>query len=277
MDEELRIRALSELLGVEQELIEVSPYDEKLLIVNPHTVRDGTSPNKARKLVAQLREALGEMMKFIKPHGRIIVGKNIPFLSTPERVLSDDVSTWRTIDFQDAYNSEQIRKWPLPDGDVPATYDNLVRLMRECPTSAEMLKEGIHDVVNTLYFLCPDSLGYPETASINDHRKTVAEAFNGLEIQDRTKPRQTDDGEYLVLTDDEADQKWDESLESYLDECVEGADSRYFDREKWKEDAKIDGRGHSLSGYDGTEHEVTVEFGDEGEEDEETFYIFRQN
>lgn len=79
--------------------------------------------------------------------------------------------------------------------------------------------------------------------------------------------------EYLVLTDDEADIDWDERLENYLDDCVlcELPDElqMYFDTEKWKRDARIDGRGHSISSYDGCEYDVKV--------NGETLYIFRMN
>jgi hypothetical protein len=79
--------------------------------------------------------------------------------------------------------------------------------------------------------------------------------------------------EYLVCTDEEADELWEESLDSYLEDCIypelppnmQG----YFDDEKWKRDARFDGRGHSLSGYDGHENEETI--------DSETFYIYRTN
>ena len=79
--------------------------------------------------------------------------------------------------------------------------------------------------------------------------------------------RRTNDGEYQVLTDAEADQAWDDSLESLLDDegIVPGADSPYFDRDKWKEDAKTDGRAHSLGSYDGCEHE------------QREYYIYRVN
>jgi hypothetical protein len=77
--------------------------------------------------------------------------------------------------------------------------------------------------------------------------------------------------EYLVVTDEEADELWDAELESYLDEpgIVPGADSPYFDRERWKSDARMDGRAHSLNRYDGGEDEVEV--------NGETYYIYRQN
>lgn len=64
-------------------------------------------------------------------------------------------------------------------------------------------------------------------------------------------------GEYMVLTDEEANEAWDESLDSYLDDCIlgelEGPIAQYFDREAWKRDARHDGRGHSLNSYDGSE------------------------
>lgn len=87
--------------------------------------------------------------------------------------------------------------------------------------------------------------------------------------------------DYLVLTDEEADEKWEESLDSYIEECItpeidkiaegQGNLQYYisFDEEKWKRDARMDGRGHSLSSYDGNENEETV--------NGQTFYIYRQN
>lgn len=62
--------------------------------------------------------------------------------------------------------------------------------------------------------------------------------------------------EFWIMDDTAADSAWDESLENYLDECVAGADGPYFDREAWKRDARFDGRGHCLNGYDGNEIEA---------------------
>ena len=78
---------------------------------------------------------------------------------------------------------------------------------------------------------------------------------------------------YQVLTDEEADKAWDESLDSYLDDCVlcemPEIAQNYFDRERWKEDAKVDGRGHSLGRYDGEENEIT------DPETDELFFAYR--
>jgi len=87
--------------------------------------------------------------------------------------------------------------------------------------------------------------------------------------------------DYLILTDEEADDKWEEELQNYIDECItpeidkiaEGQSnlSYYikFDEEMWKRDAKMDGRGHCLGRYDGNENEETV--------NGTTYYIYRQN
>jgi len=75
--------------------------------------------------------------------------------------------------------------------------------------------------------------------------------------------------EYLVCTDSEADELWDEELENYIDECIlhelPECYRNYFDNEAWKSDAKMDGRGHSLNRYDGNEYNV------------DGFYIYQTN
>jgi len=79
--------------------------------------------------------------------------------------------------------------------------------------------------------------------------------------------------EYMVLTDSEADDAWNESLDNYIDECIlpeiPETYRNYFDSDAWKRDAKYDGRGHTLSSYDGEEHEENIAG--------EWFYIYRVN
>lgn len=67
--------------------------------------------------------------------------------------------------------------------------------------------------------------------------------------------------EYAIGTDEEADAAWDQSLDSYLDDCglldsIPENLRSYFDRDAWKRDARFDGRGHALSSYDGSEMEL---------------------
>lgn len=81
-------------------------------------------------------------------------------------------------------------------------------------------------------------------------------------------------GDWLVVTDDEADELWNASLESYLDDCVLAAlpeiARNYFDREAWKKDARIDGRAQSLATYDGDEDYIDLH-------GYETLYVYRTN
>ena len=75
--------------------------------------------------------------------------------------------------------------------------------------------------------------------------------------------------EYMVLDENEADERWEESLDSYIEECImpelSGTLANYFDEDAWKRDARFDGRGHSLSPYDGCEYE------------QDSYYIYRLN
>ena len=107
-------------------------------------------------------------------------------------------------------------------------------------------------------WLCHEIDANPANCTTENHD------FYGLTVY-------TVDGkEYAVGTNSECDDAWNQSLDSYLEECIypelKGNLSNYFDEEKWKRDAKHDGRGHSLSSCDGTE----IELGGD-------FYAFRTN
>jgi len=82
----------------------------------------------------------------------------------------------------------------------------------------------------------------------------------------------------LVLDDGEADEAWDEYLDNYIEECIlrelPKQYRNYFDNDRWKEDARQDGRGNCLSGYNGNEYKETV---NDEDGDLHTFYIYRQN
>lgn len=88
--------------------------------------------------------------------------------------------------------------------------------------------------------------------------------------------------EYIVATDDEADELWDSSLENYIGECIlPGLPENYrsyFDRDAWKKDAKVDGRAHRLNSYDGNEESVDlVDHTSNGVKVSLTLYIYRTN
>lgn len=169
-------------------------------------------------------------------------------------------------------------------------YNKISAWLREdCP---EMLERGIHDVLNTLYFVSRDT---DNEAHAVAHRDTIREAFDGVEIQDRRTDEQTDSGTYLVLTDAEADERTAEYIADSLwafnsdflagetelpaeafaalsEKCESGNDGirkmveatcglKHFCADA----AAADGRGHFLASYDNEEHEA-------GE-----YYIYRTN
>jgi len=91
------------------------------------------------------------------------------------------------------------------------------------------------------------------------------------EIDDDTI--QFEDKEYYVLTDSEADDRWEDYLINYIEDIIYSELPNYlrnyFDEERWKDDMRYDGRGSALAHYDGHENEEEV--------GGETFYIYRLN
>lgn len=152
-----------------------------------------------------------------------------------------------------------------------------------------------HDILNNetpeeinLEKYATQSLGEEATEALNDAFGAYAEKIVALALHleidfeeaQRIEVSSYDDcvfeygsEEYLVCTDSEADEKWDEYLDNYIEECVlpeiPEAYRNYFDEDAWKSDAENDGRGHSLNPYDGSEDEQKV--------NGTTYYIYRQN
>lgn len=101
---------------------------------------------------------------------------------------------------------------------------------------------------------------------------TPSEANEDIEL-DRDCLYSYSGQEYLVCTDLEADELWDECLENYIEDCIlpelEEGLRRYFDNEAWKRDARYDSRGDYLNTYNGSEYEEKV--------NGTWYYIYRQN
>lgn len=134
----------------------------------------------------------------------------------------------------------------------------------------DLTKIGIHDLINTLYFLCGGSVNQP---NISELTKEYRNLYDGKEIEDNREDHQVSDGEYLVLDDYEADEKFEEYCRSYIDDCMEIPENmkNYFDEEKFINDVRDqDGRG-ILSSYDSCEYDIVDP--DSGT----TFYIYRTN
>lgn len=148
---------------------------------------------------------------------------------------------------------------------------------------------------------------------MEDMRKRVLAQYLSVDVEDIEESgwddRQFSLGrsEYLVLTDDEADEKAEEYIEdsvwafnawfladetglpekafAALSELCEDANEPILDMikqtcgvERFVEDAiSADGRGHFLSNYDGEESEYAYKCTDEKLGREEVWYIYRTN
>lgn len=77
------------------------------------------------------------------------------------------------------------------------------------------------------------------------------------------KSFETEEGEYLVLTDSEADYLASYSIDNYIEECVLSEIPEpyrnYFDNEAFKSDILLDGRGIQIASYDHEENEIMIE------------------
>ena len=125
----------------------------------------------------------------------------------------------------------------------------------------------------------PDFSNVDEEASAEEQEEQKAEAIK--EVTDELDSIvETSWGtynyygeEYDVLTDEEANDRWDEELQNYIDKIIlpeiPEPYKNYFDDEAWKRDAQYDGRGHSISRYDGCEYEEKV--------NDTWYYIYRQD
>lgn len=114
-------------------------------------------------------------------------------------------------------------------------------------------------------------------AALAIHLDVDPAAIEEIQHRDNTFEVESEPGEYLVLTESEREQAADDMLESHIDDCIIdqakteahgncGLESlvdtlaQYFDRAAWKRDALIsDGYGHTLSPYDGEEHEEKID------------------
>lgn len=107
-----------------------------------------------------------------------------------------------------------------------------------------------------------------------EYMQEYRDLYDGKEIEDIRKEVEVSDGEYLVLTDYEADEKFEEYCRSYIDDCMEIPENMksYFNEEKFIQDVRDqDGRGNSLASYDSEENEI------KDPDSDEWFYIYRTN
>ena len=158
-------------------------------------------------------------------------------------------------------------------------------------TCTEKLQDQIYKKINTHLEAKKDSEAYKALAEENlyvcnvlyhllsppseDHIKSYHEAWQGKTIQDRRYDSWESDGEYLVLTDSEADETAREYLgdgagDDELWKMAVQAGNTTLGLDEWIDHVmNIEGRAAQLSSYDGSEEEEEI--------NATTYYIYRTN
>lgn len=245
--------ALAEHLGVSPELIK-NDYSH-YYTVNERKVKEGHDPEYYKDTAAKFKSLLDD--KHIELIKKAIKAKDV--LSKEYR----DV-VYHTVE---EYLRPLIEKAQKAKKKLETLGELQGRVTdKQVATVLELQKEHLY-LVNPLYWF----LNFDEKYG-TDHAEQMQNAFIGAPVDDIRKDTTRNDGEYLVLTDSEADEWEEEGLRNLFQEMTyEVQDTfirNYLDEDKFVED-QSGNRGENINGYDGTEEEVKY--------DGETFYIYRHN
>lgn len=275
MEHDDKTLALAKFLKVDPALIS-NDYGE-YYSVNSRTVKEGRTPEDYKKLAEDFRTLLSEEHQemvtdaILHPHKKVTI---------KEKRLNPDThkvdETEKTVDLHDhAYSviSEVLDAMKEP---AEKRVKQLERLnagtwkppLKETPLDiyTRLSKEHFY-VVNVLYHLVKGEDNYNQK-----YVHSLKRAWLGQPVSDTREDRQVDDGEYLVLTDSEADDWEEEGLRNLFQEMTwehrNSFISKYLDEDGFVED-NAGNRGENINGYDGTEDEIEFEG--------TTYYIYRNN
>lgn len=238
--------ALAEFLKVDPALID-NNYSHYYTI-NERTVKEGRTPEDFIKLAKDFRSLLNDEMAdliteaIIKPADK---GREV--YETVEKYLEP-------LKEKAAKRAEQLKTSHVnPKETVEDVYNRL--------------KQDHGFVVNVLYHLV-----LAESSYNLDYTMSLRRAWLGQPVSDTRRDTVRNDGEYLVLTDREADEWEEEGLRSlFNDMTYDVRDTfvgNYLDEDRFVKD-NSGNRGENISGYDGTENEQ--------EYNGVTYYIYRHN
>lgn len=260
--------ALAKHLKCDPALIENNYSD--YFTVNGRTVKEGKTPEDYKKLAQDFRALLSDEMAelvtdaIVNPTKKVTIKKaenEVLIVSLPDHAYATVSAYLEPMQEKAKKRVEQLARinagtWKPPIKETPE--DIYTRLQQD----------NLY-VVNVLYYLVKaDREDYN-----SDHVNSIRRAWLGQPVSDTRRDQQVDDGEYLVSTDDEADEWEEEGLRQLFDDMVprEVRDSfigRYIDADKFVEE-QSGNRGENINGYDGTEEEVEFEG--------TTYYIYRNN
>jgi hypothetical protein len=224
-----KIQALAKYLNIKEENIKEDDNQKNFFLVNERKEKRGSSPEYYYNTIIDFKK---------------LFDQTNPKESTLYKRLKK---------FLELNQEEQTLK------KAQNLYNIIEPIIKDKPTVKDWLYNS-----NILFWLLNLSENKTTTKNLKD-------AFLGKMPEDTRELETVNDGEYYIFTDEEANEAWDESLNNYIDECMEIPDhvKEYFDREGWKEDARGDGRGHSLSPYNGKENSEKI--------DGIEYFIYRHN
>lgn len=276
-DLDLRKYALAEHLETDPDNITRGYYDFGF-VVDSDMKRQGESPAYYQKLANEIRRILSDHLEVPETWESLIdLYKDNYGSMIDNKMESGDMSD---SDRQDGVKiSEETRRFFIIEK-TPIYAYVYERLKGFMPDSY------MHYYINGLYFLLYGPMSTIEQR-VSWHIYAIRAAFNGEDIEDKRLIYRTNSGEYLVLTEEDADQKVREYIEDSLWsfspvwlEGETGIDSEVFSKLSEScengNDAVLalvnstcglddlitaaietDGRVHFLNTYDGHETEVT--------------------
>lgn len=240
-----KAQAIIDFLDLDGDVDELSE-DDNSYTVNHRKVKRGTSPKKYIEVITAFKELL-------TPKQREMINSYLKLLSVLEYCECGKVK-------DKLYHkiSSALEK-------LSESKDEKVKALLEVCNKDNY-------PINILYHLLwlpdntPKTSYHTPVTEAPDYVLSYREAWFGQKVIDRREFSSDDDGEYMVLTDSEADDMCDD----YLDEdqwrmAVEAKNTWSGYREWCQEVIDIDGRGHILNSNDGSEDE------------QNGYYIYRIN
>lgn len=229
--------------------------DEQMAIVNRMKKYDF---DKAVKLLKKKRKYTVKHPQTGKPHK---YGSGWVRLALPKNI---ETLIQRAID---GINAEEFKR-------KAAKSELLIETINECTDEVNIDLKSMDDTCLMDFISNKQSVDRDEAERIAALVKMFDLSEDDLQDVSIDGTRVTVQGEdYIMGTDGEMDYEWEEYIDSYIDDCVLGEIKdthlkNYFDRERFMEDCKMDGRGHSLNKYDGGEEYAKV--------NETYYYAYKQ-
>ncbi len=208
----------------------IKEVGEENFIINPKMVLSGTSPREYKSLIEDVKNVLTKkeiysINRYIKANKENSKRRNAIYNAIDKRV-------------NQFYENGEVKE-NIKDTNVK--------------NSLISLKLKTHGFSNTIYHLL--------SKDKQDYLICYKNAWLNLPIPNQQEWREENDGEYMVLTESDADYQAKEYLtdDNYLWKCAIETGNTTESLEDWAESVlSMDGRGSVLNGYDGVEEQEEI-------------------